>query len=98
VRDSIQQQGGEIDQEALAQLLKLLRYVGGDYQEPATFDLLKKALGSASRPAHYLATGTRPTLRFGAVPSRGSLLRLHLLAAGNGLRDYVCRLVSAEKK
>src|SRR5438445_2879901 len=55
VRDSIKQQGGEIDQEALAMLLKLLRYVGGDYEKPATFELLKKTLGSASRPAHYLA-------------------------------------------
>ncbi len=55
VRDSIQQQGGEIDQEALAKLLKLLRYVGGDYEKPATFGLLKKTIGSASRPAHYLA-------------------------------------------
>ena len=55
VRDSIQQQGGEIDQEALAKLLKLLRYVGGDYEKPGTFDQLKKTLGSASRPAHYLA-------------------------------------------
>src|SRR6266436_1622617 len=55
VRDSIQQQDGEIDQEALAKLLKLLRYVGGDYEKPATFELLKKTLGSASRPAHYLA-------------------------------------------
>jgi len=54
-RDSIQQQGGDIDQEALAKLLKLLRYVGGDYEKPETFDLLKKTLGSASRPAHYLA-------------------------------------------
>jgi glucose-6-phosphate 1-dehydrogenase len=55
VRDSIQQQGGEVDQEALAKLLKLLRYVGGDYEKPETFELLKKTLGSASRPAHYLA-------------------------------------------
>jgi glucose-6-phosphate 1-dehydrogenase len=55
VRDSIQQQGSEIDQEALAKLLKLLRYVGGDYEKPGTFDLLKKTLGSAIRPAHYLA-------------------------------------------
>src|SRR6266853_3513480 len=55
VRDSIQQQGGEIDQEALNKLLKLLRYVGGDYQKPETFDLLKKTLASASRPLHYLA-------------------------------------------
>jgi glucose-6-phosphate 1-dehydrogenase len=55
VRDSIQQQGGEIDQEALAKLLNLLRYVGGDYEKPGTFELLKKTLGSASRPALYLA-------------------------------------------
>jgi glucose-6-phosphate 1-dehydrogenase len=55
VRDSIQQQGGNIDQAALAKLLQLLRYVGGDYEKPGTFDLLKKMLGSASRPAHYLA-------------------------------------------
>jgi glucose-6-phosphate 1-dehydrogenase len=55
VRDSIRQQGGEVDQEALAKLLKLLRYVGGDYEKAGTFDLLKKTLGSASRPAHYLA-------------------------------------------
>jgi glucose-6-phosphate 1-dehydrogenase len=55
VCDSIEQQGGEIDQGALAKLLKLLRYVGGDYEKPATFELLKKTLGSASRPAHYLA-------------------------------------------
>jgi glucose-6-phosphate 1-dehydrogenase len=55
VRDSIQQQGDNVDQAALAKLLGLLRYVGGDYQESGTFDLLKKTLGSASRPAHYLA-------------------------------------------
>src|ERR1700727_123399 len=54
VRDSIQQQGGDIDQEALAKLLKLLRYVGGDYEKPETFDLLKKTLETVSRPAHYL--------------------------------------------
>jgi hypothetical protein len=49
VRDSIHQQGGEIDQEALARLLTLLRYVGGDYERPETFDLLKKR--SARRAA-----------------------------------------------
>src|SRR5690349_25139392 len=29
VRDSVQQQGGKIDQEGLSRLLKLLSYVGG---------------------------------------------------------------------
>jgi len=55
VRESVQQQGGNIDQQALDKLLKLLCYVGGDYQKPETFELLKKTLGSATRPAHYLA-------------------------------------------
>jgi glucose-6-phosphate 1-dehydrogenase len=54
-RDSVHQQGGNIDEDALAKLLNLLRYVGGDYQELATFDRLRKALGPAACPTHYLA-------------------------------------------
>src|SRR5437879_12092821 len=53
VRGSIQQQGSEIDQEALAKLLKLLRYVGGDYEKAGTVDRWKKTLVSASRTANY---------------------------------------------
>ena len=33
----------------------LLRYVDGDYQDPATFQALRKELNGAQRPAHYLA-------------------------------------------
>jgi glucose-6-phosphate 1-dehydrogenase len=55
VRDSVQQAGTNVDPKALTKLLSLIRCVGGDYEEHATFDLLKKTLGSASRPAHYLA-------------------------------------------
>ena len=33
----------------------LLRYVDGDYGEPATFDALRRELGDAARPIHYLA-------------------------------------------
>jgi glucose-6-phosphate 1-dehydrogenase len=33
----------------------LLKYVSGDYNDPDTFRAIKKALGSARRPAHYLA-------------------------------------------
>lgn len=39
----------------LRQLLSLLRYVKGDYNDLATFDAIKHALGKAKRPAHYLA-------------------------------------------
>ena len=54
-RDSIKQLKGAVDEAALNKLLSLLEYVGGDYQDPATFALLKKTLGPAKRPAHYLA-------------------------------------------
>ena len=54
-RDSISRLKGPIDEKALNKLLSLLEYVGGDYEDPNTFALLKKTLGSAKRPAHYLA-------------------------------------------
>lgn len=54
-RDSVQKQIKDPDQAALNKLLSLLKYVGGDYKEKATFEHLKKTLGMAKRPAHYLA-------------------------------------------
>ena len=42
----------------------LLRYVDGDYKAPATFQALRKELGAAMRPAHYLAI---PPVLFGLV-------------------------------
>jgi glucose-6-phosphate 1-dehydrogenase len=41
VGDSVQQHVKRVDQQVLAKLLGLLRYVGGDYREPATFDHLR---------------------------------------------------------
>jgi glucose-6-phosphate 1-dehydrogenase len=35
--------------------LSLLSYVSGDYNDQATYKAIKKALGGAARPAHYLA-------------------------------------------
>ena len=53
-RDSITQHG-VLDEDACSQLLKLLRYVDGDYRTSETFTRLRQVLGSASRPLHYLA-------------------------------------------
>jgi glucose-6-phosphate 1-dehydrogenase len=53
-RDSLERHGG-IDPAAFDKLLGLLRYVDGDYQDPATFQAIRKELASATRPAHYLA-------------------------------------------
>jgi glucose-6-phosphate 1-dehydrogenase len=53
-RESLETHGG-VDAGAFDKLSSLLRYVDGDYKEPATFDLLRRALGAAERPLHYLA-------------------------------------------
>jgi glucose-6-phosphate 1-dehydrogenase len=54
-RESIEKHGGGVDDQAFARLLQRLRYVDGDYQDPATYAALLKALNGAQRPAHYLA-------------------------------------------
>ncbi len=53
-RDSLAQHGG-VDEEAFATLSAHLQYVGGDYHDPTTYERLKRALGPATRPLHYLA-------------------------------------------
>jgi len=55
VTDSIKRSGAIDDKRAFRQLLSQFSYVNGDYKDPATFTALKKALGNARRPAHYLA-------------------------------------------
>jgi glucose-6-phosphate 1-dehydrogenase len=55
VTDSLERAGGIDNRAALQHLLSLLQYVSGDYQDPNTFAAIKKALGKARRPAHYLA-------------------------------------------
>jgi glucose-6-phosphate 1-dehydrogenase len=53
-RNSLEKHGG-LDAVAVDKLSGLLRYVDGDYADPATFDAIRKQLGAAQRPAHYLA-------------------------------------------
>jgi glucose-6-phosphate 1-dehydrogenase len=53
-RDSLEHNGG-VDADAFAKLSARLQYVGGDYQDPATYERLRQALGGAARPLHYLA-------------------------------------------
>jgi glucose-6-phosphate 1-dehydrogenase len=62
-RDSLDHHGG-LDAAAFDQLSRLLHYVDGDYNDPATFKAIRQELGSAQRPAHYLAI---PPVLFGLV-------------------------------
>jgi len=52
--DSLEKHGG-VDAAAFEKLNSLLHYVDGDYQDPATFQAIRKELNGAQRPAHYLA-------------------------------------------
>ena len=55
VRDSLAKFVPQLEESAAGKLTSLLRYVDGDYRESATFTALRKALGDAARPLHYLA-------------------------------------------
>src|SRR5262252_972739 len=62
-KDSLEKHGG-LDPAAFEKLSGLLQFVGGDYNDPATFKTLCHQLGSAQRPAYYLAI---PPAAFGTV-------------------------------
>jgi glucose-6-phosphate 1-dehydrogenase len=62
-QDSVQQDGG-LDPEAFAKLTGVLKYIDGDYTDPATFRQLREQLGAAKHPLHYLAI---PPELFGEV-------------------------------
>jgi len=62
-KDSVEKYGG-LDPAAFEKLSGLLRYVDGDYKDPATFEAIRKELGEAQRPAYYLAI---PPLLFETV-------------------------------
>src|SRR5665213_2405820 len=53
-KDSLEKHGG-LDPAAFEKLSGLLRYVDGDYQDPATFAALRNQLKDAQRPTYYLA-------------------------------------------
>jgi glucose-6-phosphate 1-dehydrogenase len=61
--DSVEKHGG-VDAEAFGKLSGLLRYIDGDYSDPATFAALGSELKGLERPAHYLAI---PPLLFDTV-------------------------------
>jgi glucose-6-phosphate 1-dehydrogenase len=54
-RESVTEHGDGVDDVAFPRLLELLGYVEGDYSVPATFESLRRALGGARHPVHYMA-------------------------------------------
>jgi len=62
-QDSVEKHGG-VDPVGFPILLSKLRYVDGDYKDPQTFINVRKELGAAKHPIHYLAI---PPFLFGEV-------------------------------
>jgi glucose-6-phosphate 1-dehydrogenase len=54
-KDSLEKHGGGVDPQAFKTLCEKLRYIDGDYRDPATLSNLREALGQARAPLHYLA-------------------------------------------
>lgn len=65
-RASVAAHGG-VDEVGFAKLASWIRYVDGDYNDAGTFARIKKELGAATRPAHYLAI---PPSMFSSVIAR----------------------------
>lgn len=66
-KESVSAHGGNTKSESFVQLLSQLRYVDGDYNDPATFQALRKQMGNAKRPLHYLAI---PPILFSTVTAQ----------------------------
>ncbi len=79
-KDSLEKHS-TLDPAAWEKLSSLLRYVDGDYHDDSTYAALRKELGEAVRPAHYLAI---PPLLFGLVIEK---------LAGSGCASEHARLV-----
>ncbi len=62
--DSLKEHVKPLDEAVVGKLLGRLRYVRGDYSEAATFETLRRELGEAAHPTHYLAI---PPSVFGTV-------------------------------
>ncbi|HVN44068.1 MAG TPA: glucose-6-phosphate dehydrogenase [Steroidobacteraceae bacterium] len=73
VRKSVQEFVKAPDEDVVGRLTGLLRYVDGDYNDRNTFTALRKALGDAQRPLHYLAI----------PPSMFATVAEHLSATGS---------------
>jgi glucose-6-phosphate 1-dehydrogenase len=54
-RESLEKHGGGVDPAAFPKLVSLLRYVEGEYSAAGTFEKLRRTLGDARRPLHYMA-------------------------------------------
>src|ERR1700758_2893998 len=45
----------KVDKHAFEQLASLIHYVEGDYEDAATYGKIRRAIGKAAAPLHYLA-------------------------------------------
>ena len=53
-RDSVESYGG-LDSDGFSRLSRCMDYIDGDYSDATTFQELRRKLGNAKQPVHYLA-------------------------------------------
>ena len=63
-RESLERFNGGVQEAVFARLIQLLHYIDGDYADRSIFSSLRRQLGNAKRPTHYLAI---PPSLFGTV-------------------------------
>ncbi len=62
-KESIQRNSSGLDRAAFERLARLLCFVPGDYKDPRVYQQIRKTLGGAERPVHYLAIPPEPVPR-----------------------------------
>ena len=90
-KDSIAKHGGGVDDEAFQKLCELLHYIDGDYKDDKTYQELRRKLGDAQLPTHYLAIPpsmfpvvVQGLAKSGCAKKRASLWRSRLAATWFG--------------
>jgi glucose-6-phosphate 1-dehydrogenase len=79
-KNSVEKYGG-VDPKGFSKLISSLKYIDGDYGDPATFAKLRQELGPSRHPLHYLAV---PPFLFPGV-----LTQLHASGCAAGGRVVI---------
>src|SRR3954465_2320435 len=87
------EQHGSFDPASFQKLGGLLRFVGGDYEDPGTYQRLKEALAGCERPLYYLAI---PPRLFPTVASGLARVGITAHAPAGGEKPFGRDLASAQ--
>ena len=85
-KDSVEKYGG-LDQEGFAKLMDVLRYIDGDYAEPATFQQLAERTGRRATSLALSGHPSQPLRRGGQAAESRRLYPGRARGGGKALRQ-----------